>query len=120
MRRQGYLPERDLVFATALVVAAGDLDRRAPEDALKSHLAKLYKRSLKMADGRNDALTRLRNARQAELVFEEAQGATPEAPQPLSGHATAQTITPLTARASTGVTTATHAATSTVLNRVWG
>jgi hypothetical protein len=46
MGRSGYLPERDVVFATALFVAVKELDPTPAYACLKPHLAKLLKRAL--------------------------------------------------------------------------
>jgi hypothetical protein len=45
--RSGYLPEQDLVFATALFIAAKELDPHPAYQSLKPHLAKLLKRALR-------------------------------------------------------------------------
>jgi len=47
MGRSGYLPEQDLVFATALFIAAKELDPTPAYQCLKPHLAKLLKRGLR-------------------------------------------------------------------------
>jgi hypothetical protein len=47
MGRSGYLPEQDLVFATALFIAAKDLDPTPACQCLKPHLAALLKRGLR-------------------------------------------------------------------------
>ena len=47
MGRSGYLPEQDLVFATALFIAVKDLDPTSAYQCLKPHLAKLLKRGLR-------------------------------------------------------------------------
>ena len=45
--RSGYLPEQDLVFATALFIAVKELDPHPAYQSLKPHLAKLLKRALR-------------------------------------------------------------------------
>jgi hypothetical protein len=45
--RSGYLPEQDLVFATALFIAVKELDPHPAYQCLKPHLAKLLKRALR-------------------------------------------------------------------------
>jgi hypothetical protein len=45
--RSGYLPEQDLVFATALFIAVKELDPTPAYQCLKPHLAKLLKRALR-------------------------------------------------------------------------
>jgi len=45
--RSGYLPEQDLVFATALFIAAKELDPQPAYQCLKPHLAQLLKRALR-------------------------------------------------------------------------
>jgi len=45
--RSGYLPEQDLVFATALFIAAKELDSHPASQCLKPHLAQLLKRALR-------------------------------------------------------------------------
>ena len=45
--RSGYLPEQDLVFATALFNAVKELDPHPACQSLKPHLAKLLKRALR-------------------------------------------------------------------------
>ena len=54
MGRSGYLPEQDLVFATALFISAKRLDPAPAAQCLKPHLAKLLARALRdlAADGR--------------------------------------------------------------------
>jgi len=47
MGRSGYLPERDLVFATALFIAVKNLDPTSAYQCLKPHLSKLLKRGLR-------------------------------------------------------------------------
>jgi hypothetical protein len=47
MGRSGYLPEQDLVFATALFIAVKDLDPAPACQCLKPHLAKQLKRALR-------------------------------------------------------------------------
>lgn len=47
MGRSGYLPEQDLVFATALFIAVKDLDPSSAYQCLKPHLSKLLKRGLR-------------------------------------------------------------------------
>jgi len=46
MGRSGYLPERDFIFATALFIAAKDIDPSPAYPCLKPHLAKLLKQAL--------------------------------------------------------------------------
>jgi hypothetical protein len=45
--RSGYLPEQDLVFATALYITVKELDPHPAYQCLKPHLAKLLKRALR-------------------------------------------------------------------------
>jgi hypothetical protein len=45
--RSGYLPEQDLVFATALFIAAKKLDPSPAYQCLKPHLAQQLKRALR-------------------------------------------------------------------------
>jgi hypothetical protein len=47
MGRSGYLPERDIVFATALFIAVKELDPTPAYTCLKPHLAKLLRRALR-------------------------------------------------------------------------
>jgi hypothetical protein len=47
MGRSGYLPEQDLVFATALFIAVKELDPSPACQCLKPHLAKMLKRTLR-------------------------------------------------------------------------
>jgi len=45
--RSGYLPEQDVIFATALFIAAKELDPQTAYECLKPHLAKMLKRALR-------------------------------------------------------------------------
>jgi hypothetical protein len=45
--RSGYLPEQDLVFATALFITAKKLDPSPAYQCLKPHLAQQLKRALR-------------------------------------------------------------------------
>ena len=47
MGRSGYLPERDLVFATALFIAVKELNPTSAYQCLKPHLSKLLKSGLR-------------------------------------------------------------------------
>ncbi len=51
MKRQGYLPEHDLVFATALFMSARDIGYATAEPWLKPSLLKSLKRGLAQAKG---------------------------------------------------------------------
>lgn len=69
MRRTGYLPEPDLVFATALFITAKDLDPAPALDCLKPHLAKQLRHALRdlAADKSAMALIRDRMATAANV-----------------------------------------------------
>jgi hypothetical protein len=60
MGRTGYLPEPDLVYATALFIAAKDLDPAPALDCLKPHLAKQLKRTLRDLAADQDAIALMR------------------------------------------------------------
>jgi len=46
-KRTGYLPEQDMVFATALFIAAKELDPAPGYQCLKPHLGKMLRRALR-------------------------------------------------------------------------
>lgn len=64
--RSGYLPEQDLVFATALFIAVKDLDPTPACECLKPHLAKLLKRALRGLMSDRHLVDRIRGALPAD------------------------------------------------------
>lgn len=73
MGRTGYLPEPDLVYTTALFIAAKDLDPAPALDCLKPHLAKQLKQTLRDLTDDKHHIARIR----ASVPADEAPGNQP-------------------------------------------
>jgi hypothetical protein len=58
--RHGYLPERDLVFATAIFLAVRQLDPAPAIQHLKPHLGDLLRKALRDLDDHEDRIAVIR------------------------------------------------------------
>jgi hypothetical protein len=68
--RSGYLPEADLVFATAIFIRAKRIDPTEARSCLKPHLASMLDKALRDLDARETDIARIRSleARHEEAV----------------------------------------------------
>lgn len=67
--RQGYLPERDLVFATAIFIAVRELDPAPAIEHLKPHLGALLKRALReLEDDYATEITAIRRRGKVQIL----------------------------------------------------